>query len=53
VRSKLLPEIATENGLAALGEEIEMPVISECVQSVPVIATREYPRRSTVSYAAS
>ena len=32
------PEIAAENGLAAPGDQIEVHVIAERVQSVPVVA---------------
>jgi hypothetical protein len=35
---EIAPEIAAENGLAAPGEEIELHVIAERVQSVPVVA---------------
>ena len=35
---KIAPEIAAENGLAAPGDEIEVHVIAEGVQSVPAIA---------------
>jgi len=35
---EIAPEIAAENGLAAPGEEIEVHVIAERVQSVPVVA---------------
>jgi hypothetical protein len=31
------PDIATENGLAAPGDDIEMHVIAECVRSLPVV----------------
>ena len=34
----IAPEIAAENGLAAPGDEIELHVVAERVQSVPVIA---------------
>ena len=34
----IAPEIAAENGLAAPGDEIELHVIGERVQSVPVVA---------------
>ena len=34
----IVPEIAAENGLAVAGEEIEVHVIAERVQSVPVVA---------------
>jgi hypothetical protein len=34
----LAPSIAAENGLAAPGDEIEVHVIAERVQSVPVVA---------------
>jgi hypothetical protein len=34
----IAPEIAAENGLAAPGDEIELHVIAERVQSVPVVA---------------
>jgi hypothetical protein len=49
---EIAPEIAAENGLALPGDEIEVHVIAECVQSVPVVARRECPRRSIVSCAA-
>lgn len=35
---EIAPEIAAENGLAAPGDEIELHVIAERVQSVPVVA---------------
>ena len=35
---EIAPEIAAENGLAAPGDEIEVYVIAERVQSVPVVA---------------
>ena len=35
---EIAPEIAAENGLALPGDEIEVHVIAECVQSVPVVA---------------
>jgi hypothetical protein len=35
---EIAPEIATENGLAASGDEIEVHVIAERVQSLPVDA---------------
>ena len=35
---EIAPEIAAENGLAAPGDEIELHVIRERVQSVPVVA---------------
>jgi hypothetical protein len=35
---EIAPEIAAENGLATPGEEIEVRVIAERVQSVPVVA---------------
>ena len=35
---QIAPEIAAENGLAKPGEEIELRVIAERVQSVPVVA---------------
>lgn len=35
---EIAPEIAAENGLAAPGDEIEVHVIAERVQSVPVVA---------------
>ena len=35
---EIAPEIATENGLAAPGDEIELHVVGERVQSVPVVA---------------
>lgn len=35
---EIAPEIAAENGLAAPGEEIELHVVAERVQSVPVVA---------------
>jgi hypothetical protein len=35
---QIAPEIAAENGLAAPGDEIEVRVIAEFVQSVPVAA---------------
>jgi hypothetical protein len=34
----IAPEIAAENGLAAPGDEIELRVVAERVQSVPVVA---------------
>jgi hypothetical protein len=34
----IAPSIAAENGLAAPGDEIEVRVIAERVQSVPVVA---------------
>lgn len=34
----IAPEIAGENGLAAPGEEIELRVIAERVEAVPVVA---------------
>jgi hypothetical protein len=36
---EIAPEIAAENGLAAPADEIEVHVIAERVQSVPVVAT--------------
>ncbi len=35
---QIAPEIAAENGLAEPGEEIELKVVAERVQSVPVVA---------------
>jgi hypothetical protein len=35
---EIAPEIAIENGLAAPGDEIELHVVAERVQSVPVVA---------------
>jgi hypothetical protein len=35
---EIAPEIAAENGLAAPGDQIEVHVIAERVQSVPVVA---------------
>jgi hypothetical protein len=35
---EIAPEIAAENGLAAPGDEIELHVVVERVQSVPVVA---------------
>jgi len=35
---QIAPEIAAENGLAVPGEEIELRVFAERVQSVPVVA---------------
>jgi hypothetical protein len=35
---EVAPEIAAENGLAAPGDEIQVHVIAERVQSVPVVA---------------
>jgi Domain of unknown function (DUF1902) len=35
---EIAPEIAAENGLAAPGDEIELHVMAERVQSGPVIA---------------
>jgi hypothetical protein len=35
---EIAPEIAAENGLAAPGDEIEVHVFAERVQSVPVVA---------------
>jgi hypothetical protein len=35
---EIAPQIAAENGLAALGDEIEVHVFAERVQSVPVMA---------------
>lgn len=34
----IAPEIAAENGLAVPGEEIELRVVAEWVQAVPVVA---------------
>jgi hypothetical protein len=34
----IAPEIAAENGLAAPGDEVEVHVIAERVQSLPVVA---------------
>ena len=34
----IAPEIAAENGLAAPGDEIELRIVGERVQSVPVVA---------------
>jgi Domain of unknown function (DUF1902) len=34
---EIAPEIAAENGLAAPGDEIELHVVAERVQSVPVV----------------
>jgi hypothetical protein len=36
---EIAPEIAAENGHATPGDEIEVHVIAERVQSVPVVAT--------------
>jgi hypothetical protein len=38
---EITPWIAAENGLAAPGDEIEVHVIAERVQSVPVVAVAE------------
>jgi len=35
---EIAPEIAAENGLAAPGDEIELHVVAERVQLVPVVA---------------
>jgi hypothetical protein len=35
---EIAPEIAAENGLAAPGDEIEVHVFAERIQSVPVVA---------------
>ena len=35
---EIAPEIAAENGLAAPGDEIELHVVAERVQAVPVVA---------------
>jgi hypothetical protein len=35
---EIAPEIAAENGLAVPGDEIELRVVAERVQSVPVVA---------------
>src|SRR6516165_841148 len=35
---EIAPEIAAKNGLALPGDETEVHVIAECVQSVPVVA---------------
>jgi hypothetical protein len=35
---EIAPEIAAENGLAAPGDEIELHVVAERVQTVPVVA---------------
>ena len=35
---EIAPEIAAENGLAAPGEEIELHVVTERVEAVPVVA---------------
>jgi len=35
---EITPEIAVENGLAEPGDEIELHVVAERVQSVPVVA---------------
>ena len=35
---EIAPEIAAENGLAAPGEEIELHVVAERVEAVPVVA---------------
>jgi uncharacterized protein DUF1902 len=35
---EIAPEIAAENGLAAPGDQIQVHVIAERVQSVPVVA---------------
>jgi hypothetical protein len=35
---EIAPEIAVENGFAAPGDEIEVHVIAQRVQSVPVVA---------------
>jgi Domain of unknown function (DUF1902) len=49
---EIAPEIAAENGLAAPGDEIEVHVIAERVQSVSVVAAAGMPRLSIVSCAA-
>jgi len=36
---EIAPEIAAENGLAEPGDEIELHVVAERIQSVPVVAT--------------
>ena len=35
---EIAPEIAAENGLAAPGEEIELHIVAERLQAVPVVA---------------
>ena len=35
---EIAPEIAAENGLAAPGDEIELRVVAERTQAVPVVA---------------
>jgi Domain of unknown function (DUF1902) len=35
---EIAPEIAAENGLAAPGDEIELHVVAERTQAVPVVA---------------
>ena len=40
---EIAPEIAAENGLALPHDEIEVHVIAECVQSVPVVAAAGMP----------
>ena len=35
---EIAPEIAAKNGLALPGDETEVHVIADCVQSVPVVA---------------
>jgi hypothetical protein len=35
---EIAPEIAAENGLAAPGDEIELHIVAERVQAVPVVA---------------
>ncbi len=41
---EIVPEIAAENELAVPGDEIEVHVIAERVQSVPVVADALLPR---------
>jgi hypothetical protein len=36
--TEIAPEIAAENGLASLGDEIELRVVAEGRQSVPVVS---------------
>jgi hypothetical protein len=36
--TEIAPEIAAENGLASPGDEIELRVVAERVESVPVVA---------------
>jgi hypothetical protein len=49
---EIAPEIAAENGLASSGDEIEVHVIAERVQSVPLVTRCECPRPSIASCAA-